>query len=192
MADHRTAWEQAKFGLRISGLFLLGVCLFGWLVAGLAFMVGKADSLGGHHPLLGAGLTAALVFVLFKTTKYWAKWLVGILGLFVLRFFFGLGFKWFYELPKGLSIREGLAWFAYLGAALALTVRHASRKPEGAENLGLVSFVVCVALAMAVNNYMPLLYGLGLLAIAEGLQRFVLQKRRHKSAHPSFSSKAGS
>jgi hypothetical protein len=163
---------------------VLAFCFFVALVAGLEFMIGRADPSRGHHPLLGAGLTAALVFVLFKTTRYWAKWLIGILGLCVLRIFYALVFKAFYELPRNFSLREGLAWLGYLLAAFALTARHASRTPRGAEKLGLVSFVVCIAMAIALNNYTALLYGLGLLAVTEILQRLASHKRPHKSSLP--------
>jgi hypothetical protein len=179
MGDHRTAWEQVKSGSRIGSLIVLAFCFFVALAISLAYVTGKVDPSGGRHPLLGALAAAALVAIMFRTTQYWAKWLAGILALGALRILGALLFKAFYDLPLDFSLSAGLTWFAYLLVALALTARHASRRPCGLERVGLVCFVVSVALATPSGSPVSLFYGLGLLAVTEMAQRF-LSYRRHR------------
>ena len=182
MADGRTAWEQVKSGLRISGLIVLTFCIFIALVVSLSHVTGRVDPPRSRHPLLGVLSTATLVAVMFQTTRYWAKWLVGILGLGLFRLWGTLMFKGFFELPTNISFTTLLAWFLYTAAAVALTVRHASRPPKGAERFGLTGFVVCVSLAMINGSSHPLFYGLGLLAVGE-ITQTIMVHARHRTHH---------
>jgi len=176
--DRRTAWEQVKSGFRISGLIVLTFCIFITLVVSLSHVTGRVDPPRSRNALLGVLSTATLVAVMFQTTRYWAKWLVGILGLGLFRMWGALMFKGFFELPRNINFTALLAWFLYTAAAVGLTVRHATRPPKGAERFGLTGFVVCVSLAMATGSSSPLFYGLGLLAAGEITQAMVHTRHR--------------
>lgn len=183
MAKHRTAWEQVKSGLRLAGFLMLVFCFFLALTLSLAHLTGQVGVSGGRHPALGALSAVTLVVITFKTTQYWAKWIVAILALGAWRLFFALLFKFFYDLPVNLTLRGAATWFAYSVVALILTMRHIRRVPRGAEKAGLVSFVIAVVLAMLQNSPVPLFYGLSLLAMAEFRERFVLYRKQRYEAH---------
>jgi hypothetical protein len=165
---------------------VLAFCSFIAVGIGLQLATGRLDSGRNDHRLLGAVVVAAMIVFLYGTTRYWARWLVGILVLSLWRFWGALMFKGFFELPRNVTFRALLAWFLYVLAAFALTVRHAGRPPSGAEKFGLVSFVVCVALAMVSGSSFPLFYGLGLLAVGELVQRLMSHGR--DKAHSDLTS----
>jgi hypothetical protein len=187
-----SSWDLAavgvhvKSGFQIAGLTILAFCSFIALGIGLQLATGRVESGGTDHRLLGAIVVVGMMAFLYGTVRYWARWLVGILVLSLWRLWGGLMFKGFFELPTSVTFTALLAWSLYALAAFALTVRHASRVPVGAEKFGLVCFVVCVALAMVSSSSSPLFYGLGLLAVGELLQR-LMSHRRHQ-AHPDLTS----
>lgn len=164
---------------------VLAFCSFIALAVGLRLATGPVESGRNDHRLLGVIVVAVIVPFLYGTVRYWARWLVGFLGLGLWRMWYALMFKGFFELPTNVTFSALLAWFLYSLAALALTFRHFSRAPNGAEKFGLVGFVICVALAMVSSSSFPLFYGLGLLAAGEIAQRF--SHRRHQ-AHSDLTS----
>lgn len=180
MAEHRTAWGQVKSGFRIASLIVLGFCFFIALSISLAHLTGQVGSSRARHPVLAVLSTVTLVVIMFTTTQYWARWIVGILALGVWRLFFALLLKFFYDLPVNLTLGEALMWFGYSIAALMLTMRHTRRSPRRAEKAGLVLFVIAAVLAMLHNSPVPLFYGLSLLAVAELGQRFVSHRRQRR------------
>src|ERR1700733_1671111 len=167
VGHRRGVGEQVKSGFQIAGLMVLAFFSFIALAVGLRLATGPVDSGQNDHRLLAAMVVAAMIVFLYATVRYWARWLVGFLVLSLWRFWGALMFKGFFELPTNVTFTALLAWSLYVLAAFALTVRHAGRTPNGAEKVGLVSFVVCVALAMVSSSSSPLFYGLGLLAVGE-------------------------
>jgi len=179
MKERRTVREQVKSGFRIAGSLVLVFCFFAALVASLSYVTGRADRLMGNHRWLAALVAVALITIMFLTTQYWAKWLVGVLGYCFLRMLAPLFFKLFFGFFRELTFAELLMWTLYSLAAAALTARHVSRAPKGVEKFGLVAFVVCVSLAMVYGS-VPLFYGLGLLATAELIQKLLSHDRQRQ------------
>ena len=171
MTRRRTVAEQVKSGFRIGGLLVLSFLVFVALEGSLTYMTGQAGSAKGSYRVIGAISSVALIAVLYLTTAYWAKWLLGILGYCFFRMLVPLGLATFGYTFRNVSTAQLGAWSLYALIGLALTVRYAKRKPRGAEKLGLVSFVVCVSLAMVYSSSIPLFYGLALLAAMELAER---------------------
>jgi hypothetical protein len=124
---------------------------------------------------------AALTSALFFTTRYWAKWLLGIVGLVSARALIGTPF---FLLSGKTDVAKQLAFiFVYCLIAALLTWRHYQREPAGTERPGLVAFVVCASFAMALHSYVLLLAGLALLGVGELTQRILRSKRRRFKGH---------
>lgn len=179
MADRRTVGEQAKSGLRIAAIMIFVFVFFLALVSSTGYLVGRnnGEMTGKPHPI-GVLILLALAAFLYRTTSYWAPWLFGFLGYGFLRLLIkGLVFGPYLRQPAS---RTTIIWYLlYTAAAIALTIRYASRSPKGTERVGLVSFVVCVPFALEYQSYVPTLIGLGLLGIGELFER--LRHRRRKS-----------
>jgi hypothetical protein len=183
VGSRRSVAEQVKSGFQIAGLMVLAFCSFIAVGIGLQLATGRLDSGRNDHRFFGAMVVAAMIVFLYGTVRYWARWLVGILVLSLWRFWGALMFKGFFELPTNVTFSALLAWSLYVLAAFVLTVRHAGRTPNGAEKFGLVSFVVCVALAMVSSSSSPLFYGLGLLAVGELIQRLASHGRHQAQSN---------
>ncbi|HSZ62630.1 MAG TPA: hypothetical protein VK828_12585 [Terriglobales bacterium] len=83
-----------------------------------------------------------------------------------------------------MDVAEELAFIAaYSAVALLLTWRHFQREPRGMERFGLVAFVICPPVALALRSYMPLLVGLGLLGIGELAQTMFRSGRKRIAGH---------
>jgi hypothetical protein len=147
------------------------------LVFSTGYLVGRTNGevTGKTHPI-GVLILLALAAFLYRTTAYWAPWLLGFLGYGFLRLLIkGLVFGPYLRQPAS---RTTIIWYLlYTAAAIALTIRYASRRPVGSERVGLVLFVVCVPFAVEYQSYVPMLAGLGLLGIGELLERI----RRHRN-----------
>jgi len=181
MKDPRTVRDQIKSGVRIGLLLVLGIVFVGALLATFSYLAAKDDPAASVSRRLIAGpILAVLAAILSLTTKYWAKWLVGILGLCCVRIFGAIFFGPYLSAP--IDRTTALVWFAYLAAALTVTARHVSRKPRGFERLGLVSFVLCLSAASAYGPRKVLFVGLVLLGSSELAQRLLGTAKHHPAA----------
>ncbi len=174
MAKKRTVGEQVKSGFRIAGLILLVFLVFISLEASLAYAIGRSDPKMGSHRFLAALVAAGLMVFMFRTTQYWAKWLLSGFAYALFRLTFGLLFAPYFTRPVART--EVAVWVLYSGLGVALTARHFRRKPRGFERLGLVSFVVGAAVATVYGSPEPLWGGLSLLGLAE-----LVEWLRHKT-----------
>jgi hypothetical protein len=77
----RSVGEQVKSGFQIAGLMVLAFCSFVALAVGLRLATGPVESGRNDHRLLDAMVVAAMIVFLYGTVRYWARWLVGFLGL---------------------------------------------------------------------------------------------------------------
>lgn len=180
MTEHRTVRAQIKSGLRIGLLLVLGIVFVGVLLATFSYLATPDDTAVVVRPrLIAASILAALTAILFLTTNYWAKWLVGILALCCARIFGAIFFGPYLSAPVDRT--TALIWFTYLAVALAVTVRYLSRRPTGFERLGLVSFVMCVSAAPAYEPRKLLLAGLVILGSSELAQRVLGTVKRHRA-----------
>lgn len=182
MTDKRTVGEQVASGFRISGLLLLAFAFFIALTWATVFSLGRGGNLTPNpHRVLGSIALAGLSAVLFFTTRYWAKWVLGIVCYCLARTFFGAPF---FALFGNINVAKELAFIAiYSAIALLLTWRHFERDPKGIERFGLVAFVICAPAAIALQSYIPLLAGLSLLGIGELAQRILPPTRRRVEGH---------
>jgi len=146
------------------------------------FSLGRSDNLTTNpHRTLGSVALVGRSVALFFTTRYWAKWVLGIVFYCLARTFFGAPF---FALFGKLNIAKELAFIAiYSAIALLLTWRHFERYPQGIERFGLVAFVICAPVAIALQSYVPLLAGLALLGIGELGQRFLRSTRTRVEGH---------
>ncbi len=177
MAKKRTIEEQVRSGFRIAGLILLVFVVFSLLEISLTYAVGLAHPDMGIRRLFGAVAAVCLMLLMFRTTKYWARWLFAALAYGLLRLTGGLLFGPYFTKPvaRGTII----VWMLYAGAAVALTARYVRRPPRGFERVGLVSFVVGIAVAAVYGSQEPLWVGLATLGLGE-----LMQWLQHKKMHP--------
>ena len=167
-----------KSGLRIGGSIVICISLFAVLVVSSRFLIPlNGDVVSGTSRVLGGIALVALVAVLFFTTQYWAKWLVGFLGYGLLRFFGGLFVGPYLKPP--VSRLEIAGWIVYLLIAILLTARHMQRSPRGTERFGLIGFVLSAPFALNLNSDKPLLCGLLILSVGEFTERFL--RREHEN-----------
>jgi hypothetical protein len=176
--DRRSVWEQVKSGFRIAGLLLLVVFTFIGLSASLKYVVGGGDNARDPAVLVCGLIACAIVVFIFFTTRFWAKWLFAVLAFWFAKTFWLVVLGIFSAgMLKNTSIFQVGLWVWYVFAAAGLTFRYTKRNPVGAERLGLVAFVFCVALAPAYGGSVPLLYGLGLLGVSE-LGQWLVSRRK--------------
>jgi hypothetical protein len=168
----RTIGEQVASGFRIAGSILLVFAFFIALTWATMFSLGRSSNLTSNpHRTLGSVAPVGLSAVLFFTTRYWAKWVPGIVCYCLARTFFGATL---FVLSGKINVAKELVFIAiYSAIALLLTWRHFERDPKGIEKFGLVAFVICAPVAIALQSYVPLLAGLALLGIGESAQRIM-------------------
>jgi hypothetical protein len=182
MTRERTVGEQVRSGFRIAGLVVLAFAFFVALTWAAMFSLGGSGNLTSNsHRILGSFALVALAFVLFFTTRYWAKWVLGIVCYCLVRTLFGAPF---FVLFGKTDVAEELAFIAaYSAVALLLTWRHFQREPRGMERFGLVAFVICAPVALALQSYMPLLAGLAFLGVGELVGTMVRSGRKRIGGH---------
>jgi len=176
VARERGVGEQVRSGLRIAGRILLVFAAFTLLEVCLVYLTGLADA-SAIKKFLAALVAAGVVAFMFRTTMYWAKWLLAALGFCLVRLVGGVLLGPYFSKP--LSRDTAAVWMLYTGAAVALTVRYSGKKPRGFERLGLVSFIVCIALAFISGSQKQLWLGLGLLGLSE-LTQWLTRRGAHR------------
>ena len=120
--------------------------------------------------------------VLFSTTRYWAKCIVGIVSYVYAKSLFGAPI---FLLFGNLNIAKQLAIAViYSVSAVLLTWRHLERDPAGVERVGLVGFVMGAPFALALHSVLPLVVGLALLGSGELTERLrhALKRKRSKTS----------
>lgn len=179
MTKKRTVGAQVRSGFRIAGCTVLVFVVFTLLEVSLTFAVGLANPNTPIRRLLGAVLAIGLMLFMFRTARHWARWLFPALVYWLVRLATrGLLLGPYLSTPVARS--TVVVWILYAGASVALTVRYIRRRPGGFESLGLVSFVVGVAMAMVYDSRNPLWSGLALLGLAELVQRLVDKQIHHR------------
>jgi hypothetical protein len=173
----RSVRQQVISGFRIGGLIVLSFAVFAALMVGCELVFEKSLP----QKVIGIVLVAALTSLLLATTQHWSKWLFGALAYCALRSPIGL-------LVVGpLDRKNVVIWFAYTVTAAALTSRYLQRKPRSLEKIGLVAFVLGIALAAAQLGSSPLIAGLfvlGTCELAEWLRRQHRKRRRTRIPLP--------
>jgi hypothetical protein len=116
MTEPRTVREQIKSGLRIGLLLVLGIVFVGVLLATFSYLATPDDpSVTVRRKLIAGSILAVLAVILFLTTNYWAKWLVGILGFCCVRIVGAIFFGPYLSAP--IDRTTALVGFAYLGCS---------------------------------------------------------------------------
>ncbi len=179
MTKKRTVGAQVRSGFRIAGCIVLVFVVFALLEVSLTFAVGLADPHTPIRRLLGTVLALGLMLFMFRTTKYWARWLFAALAYVLVRLAIGLMFAPY--LSKPVTRSTVAAWVLYTGTAVALTFRYTLRLPRGFESIGLVSFVVGIAAALVYGSQEALWVGLAMLGLAELVQWMYHKDRRLQS-----------
>jgi hypothetical protein len=177
----RTVEAQVRSGLRIAGCILLVFIVFVLLEVSLAYAVGLANPHTSIRRLFAAVLAFGLLLFMFRTTKYWSRWLFAALAYAFVRLTGGLLFA---TLSRPVTGSTMAVWMLYAAAAVALTFRYIRRQPQRLESIGLVSFVVGIALAIVYNSPRPLWAGLAALGLAE-LAQWLLPKKILRQAGKS-------
>lgn len=182
MTRKRTVGEQIASGFRIAGSMVLAFAFIVALIGSAVFFLGVNNvEAQGHHRILGGIALIGLSVLLLLTTRYWAKWLLGIFAYCLVRTAFGAPIL---TLFGNIHVAKGLALIAiYSAIAVFLTWRHFEREPRGVEKVGLVAFVVCASFAMALQSYVPLLVGLVSLGVGEFAQRMLYPRRKRIESH---------
>ncbi len=163
---------------------VLAFTFFMTLTVTTMLFLGRGDNLTqNQHRGLGGITLAALSVVLFFTSRYWAKWVLGIVCYCFARTLFGAPI---FLLFGNIHVATELALFAiYSAVAVLLTWRHLEHEPRGIEKAGLVAFVVSSSFATALQSYMPLLVGLASLGTGELAQRILHPPRKRIEGHGS-------
>lgn len=182
MTRKRTVGEQVRSGFRIAGLMVLAFAFFVALTSAAMFSLGRSGNLTSNsHRILGSFALVVLASVLFFTTRYWAKWVLGIVCYCLVKTFFGAPV---FVLFGKTDVAEELAFTAaYSAVAVLLTWRHFQREPRGMEKIGLVAFVICAPVALALQSFVPLLAGLAFLGIGELVQMMLRSWRKRIEGH---------
>ena len=179
--DKRTVREQIVSGFRIGGSMVLAFGFFMALTLSTMVSLGRGDysGLDFRWRIPGVILLAALSAVLFFTSRYWAKWVVGIVAYVLARSLFGAPI--FLLVGNFTLAKQLLVCLVFSTVAALLTWRYHDRAPLGLEKTGLVAFVLCAPFALALESIMPLVVGLALLALAEFGERLRRDSKRNRS-----------
>jgi hypothetical protein len=185
MTRRRTVGDQVKSGLQIGGSIVLAFLFFAALIASANYFLGQnSSSVSRTSQTFGGLALAGLAAILFLTTRYWTKWVIGFLAYCLLRFVGALLFGPY--LKKPVSRLEVAGWIAYLLIAVLLTMRHSERFPKRAERVVLVGFVLGATFALSLNSFKPLLFGLAVLFFGEVAEMFARQERRKRRENNSI------
>jgi hypothetical protein len=175
----RTVGAQVRSGLRIAGCILLVFAVFVLLELSLALAVGLANPHTSVQRLFGAVSALGLMLFMFRTAKYWARWLFAALAYALVRLTGVLLLTPYVSKPvTGSTVA---VWILYACASVALTLRYVRRHPRRFESIGLVSFVVGIAVGLVYGAQEPLLAGLAMLGLAEALQ-WLHHKKTHRQS----------
>ncbi len=93
MTHKRTVAQQVASGFRIAGSMVLALTFIVALIGSTVFFLGLNNiEAQGQHRILGGIALIGLSALLLITTRYWAKWLLGIVGLGFARALIGTPF----------------------------------------------------------------------------------------------------
>lgn len=160
---------------RRSGLAILAVSFLA-LLAGIAFMIGRAEN---DSPLLrglGVGVVLVTGAVLFLTVRRWAGYFFAACVIAAVKAAFALLFGVTISVPRLVTNRPLVSELLCLLIALAaLTYRFVTMLPQSSlQALSLVSAVVALAWVMLTEpNFWPLCIAIAFLGISWAMERFL-------------------